>query len=153
MKQKYAFIDRDGTLIYEPQDTFYIDSVENLRVLPGMAEYLRRLSQEGYKLVMITNQDHLGKASNPLHIFEKVQDELTKQLEAQGVVFDQVLVCPHGPTEGCACRKPKTGLVRHIKDIDKTNSIVVGDRHTDMQFAKNLGVEGIEIKVNEGIKA
>lgn len=152
MKQKYAFVDRDGTLIHEPQDTFYVNSLDQLKISPGMAEYLKRLSDDGYKLVMVTNQDYLGKTANPLPVFEEVQEELSRRLEAQGVVFDQVLVCPHGADEGCVCRKPKTGLTAHLKDIDKDNSVMIGDRETDMQFAQNLGIKSIRVKVNQGIK-
>ncbi|HEX5797102.1 MAG TPA: histidinol-phosphatase [Candidatus Saccharimonadales bacterium] len=148
---KYAFVDRDGTLIFEPQDTLYVDSVERLRIAPGMVKYLQKLNAEGYKLVMVTNQDHLGTSKNPHHVFNTVQSELTRRLENKGVFFDQILICPHGPDDGCACRKPKTGLVSHLKDITKTTSLMIGDRETDMQFAANLGIKGIKVETNQGI--
>lgn len=150
--KKYAFIDRDGTLIYEPQDTFYVDSVERLQVNPGMVEYLKKLQDEGFVLAMVTNQDYLGQASNPLDVFEEVQAELARRLSENGVEFEQVLVCPHGADEGCSCRKPKTGLADGLKDIDRANSLMIGDRETDMEFARNLGIKGVKLKVNQGIR-
>lgn len=152
MSQKYAFVDRDGTLIFEPQDTFYVDSIDKLEISPGMIDSLLKLQTEGFKLIMVTNQDHLGTDKNPHHVFETVQDELTNRLESAGVIFDQILICPHGPDDNCTCRKPKIGLVEHLTDIDKQSSIMIGDRETDMQFARNLGIQGIKVKVNKGIK-
>jgi imidazoleglycerol-phosphate dehydratase/histidinol-phosphatase len=151
MKQKYAFIDRDGTLLFEPQDTFYI-SMDKYKLLPGVADSLSGLSADGFKLVMVTNQDHLGTDKNPQDVFDAVQDKLVKRLKTEKVVFDQVLVCPHGPDDSCICRKPKTGLVDHIDDIDKTSSVVIGDRESDVGFAKNLGIKAIKLEVNQGIK-
>lgn len=149
--KKYAFIDRDGTLIYEPQDTYYV-SPDKFRILPGVIEVLLKLSEADFKLVMVTNQDNLGSDKNPREAFNIVQYKLADILNQSGVTFDEILICPHGPEDDCACRKPKLGLVQHIKDLDKSLSIVIGDRQTDMEFARNLGIKGIKLEVNKGMK-
>lgn len=151
MKQKYAFIDRDGTLIYEPEDNFQVDSLDKLKILNGAIEKLQDLQKKGYKLVMISNQDGLGTASFPKPDFEAPQNEMMRIFGEAGIKFDSVLVCPHFPEDNCDCRKPKTGLVKGWKDIG-TDSIVVGDRESDMGFAKNLGIKGIKVESNKGVK-
>lgn len=152
MKQKYAFVDRDGTLIFEPPDTYQIDSLDKLRVLDGAIDKLKELSEKGYSLVMISNQDGLGTSSFPKADFDSAQNEMIRLLKEQGVVFEKILICPHFPVDDCECRKPKTGLVKSWEEsIDKEDSIVIGDRNTDMQFARNLGIRGVKVPTNEGL--
>lgn len=149
--KKVAFLDRDGVLIYEPQDTFQVDSVDQLKILPGVVENLQCLQLLGYQLVMVTNQDGLGTSSNPRENFEAVQNKLFELLKQHGIEFDQVFVCPHFPQDNCLCRKPKTGLVvDFLKEwsIDHDASLMVGDRETDRQFAKNIGVQFLKMETN-----
>ncbi|MFA5386264.1 MAG: histidinol-phosphatase [Candidatus Paceibacterota bacterium] len=149
--KKVAFLDRDGALIYEPQDTFQVDSVDQLKILPGVVENLQRLQRLGYQLVMVTNQDGLGTSSNPQKNFEAVQNKLFELLQQHGIKLDQVFVCPHFPQDNCLCRKPKTGLVAgslEEEPIDHDASLMVGDRETDRQFAKNIGVRFLKMETN-----
>lgn len=150
-KIKFAFLDRDGTLIFEPQDTYQIDSVKQLRVLDGVIKGLKLLMQQGYSLVMVTNQDGLGTTNYPLSSFETVQKKLLNIFRNNGISFTQVYVCPHLPKEKCDCRKPKLGLVKTIISggvIDTSASFVCGDRKSDEQFAKNLDVRFVPMKTN-----
>lgn len=147
----YAFIDRDGTLIYEPPDTFQVNSVNELRILPGVIPGLRKLRKNGYRLIMITNQDGLGSADNPKDSFMKVQNALLSRLRANGIRFEKILICPHVPEDACACRKPNTGLVtRMLSDnrIDKKTSFICGDRQSDKGFAYNTGISFCPMKTN-----
>lgn len=137
------FIDRDGTLIHEPAD-FQIDSVEKFKLLPDVITSLSKLSQAGYRLVMITNQDGLGTSSNPQNKFDMIQKLLVDILTTQNIHFDEILICPHLPTENCTCRKPKTQLVRHYlasNEMDRSRSYVIGDRKTDVELADNMGLK------------
>ncbi len=79
--KKYAFLDRDGTLIFEPQDTFQVDSVEKLRVLDGVINGLKELISLGYELLMVTNQDGLGTPSFPQADFKAPQSKMFIFLE------------------------------------------------------------------------
>src|SRR5205085_2397339 len=106
--RKYAVIDRDGTLAYEPPQTKQIDSVGQLRILPGAIRALKFLYDAGYKLIMVSNQDGMGTPGYPLASFKKVQAALLSQLKKAGIKFDAILVCPHMPNELCLCRKPQT---------------------------------------------
>ncbi|NIA02570.1 MAG: histidinol-phosphatase, partial [Nitrospirae bacterium] len=151
MLKKYAFLDRDGTLIFEPQDTFQVDSIEKLKILDGAIEGLKNLQKRGFKLVMVTNQNGVGTPSFPIEDFEKPQARLLEIFKENGIEFEQIFVCPHLPEDGCDCRKPKTGLVEKFfaeTDIDLTQSFVCGDRETDRKFAEKLGIKYVPMERN-----
>lgn len=151
MSQKYAFLDRDGTLIFEPQDTLQIDSLKKLKILDGVIEGLKKLMALGFKLVMVTNQNGVGTPSFPLEAFEKPQAKLLKIFKENGIEFEQIFICPHLPEENCPCRKPKTGLLDTFfaeKDINLDQSFVCGDRATDKKLAENLGIKYLPMKSN-----
>lgn len=150
-KRRYAFLDRDGTLIFEPQDTYQVDSVKKLKILDGVIDGLQDLKSRGYSLIMISNQDGLGTSSFPQENFRRPQEKMLKIFRDNGIVFDEVFVCPHLPNESCNCRKPKTGLVEDFlrnANIDKTVSLVCGDRNSDQQFAEKIGISFIPMDTN-----
>jgi len=151
--QKYAFLDRDGALIFEPQDDFQIDSIEKLKVLPNVIKGMKRLKKEGFKFIMISNQDGIGTESFPKEDFEKPQQKFLEILKRNGLEFEEIFVCPHKPEDNCNCRKPKTGLVdeflkKNMGKIDMKNSFMYGDRDSDKQFAENLNLKFIKAKTN-----
>jgi imidazoleglycerol-phosphate dehydratase/histidinol-phosphatase len=145
MSLRVLFIDRDGTLIVEPDD-FQVDALDKVKLVDGVIPALLELSAHGYRFVMVSNQDGLGTASFPEEQFRVCQDHMLAIFASQGINFDEVLICPHMPDDGCECRKPRAGLlVRYLaeNDIDLTNSAVIGDRETDLELARRLGVPGI----------
>ncbi len=142
------FIDRDGTLVEEPPDE-QVDSLEKIRFLPGVFAALSELKRRGYRFVMVTNQDGLGTPSLPHADFEKPQEFILEAFRSQGIEFEAILVCPHFRTDGCACRKPKTGLVEEFLrggSVDLAASAVIGDRDTDLELATNMGVRGFRVR-------
>lgn len=149
MSAKILFVDRDGCLIEEPAD-FQIDSYEKFKLLPGVIPALLKLRAAGYRMVMVTNQDALGSAKYPLAKFEMIQTLLLGILETQGLTFEKILVCPHEKSEGCLCRKPGIGLVtQYVADPswDRKRSVMVGDRLTDVELGKNMGIRGIQVSL------
>ncbi len=147
MRRKILFVDRDGTLIEEPADC-QVDSLEKVRLLPGVIPALRDIQDCGYSLVMVSNQDGLGTPSFPEVDFQPAHDLVMHIFESQGVRFDEVFICPHLPQDSCACRKPRTGLLTRFlaaNDLDLEHSAVIGDRTTDLELAENIGVRGILI--------
>ncbi len=146
--KKVLFIDRDGTLIFEPED-FQIDAFEKLKFLPGMIRFLGKIAREtDFELVMVSNQDGLGTASFPEETFHPVQDFILQTLENEGIVFSEVFVDRSFARDNLPTRKPNTGLLeKYFSDeYDRKNSFVIGDRETDVQLAKNLGSKAIFIK-------
>ena len=142
------FIDRDGTLVEEPPDE-QVDSLEKVRFMPGVFAALADLARHGYRLVMVSNQDGLGTDSFPQAAFERPQQFILETLRGQGIEFDAVFVCPHLKSDGCACRKPGTGLVEEYvraSGVDLSCSAVIGDRDTDLQFAAKLGVRAVRVR-------
>jgi len=149
---KILFVDRDGTLIEEPADE-QIDRYEKFRLLPDAIGALRRLVDAGYELVMVTNQDGLGTASFPEETFVGPQRLLLEILAGEGIVFREVLVDRSFAHEHAPTRKPGLGLVRHYLGhgvLDRARSAVIGDRDSDLEFARNIGVRGLRIGAGTG---
>lgn len=148
---KIAFLDRDGTLIFEPRDTGKVDSLERLKILPGVIDGLKMLAADDYKLVMVSNQNGIGTADFPREAFEIPQARLLEIFKSEGLEFYGIFVCPHKPEDGCDCRKPKIGLVEDFlksEKIDFEQSFMLGDRDTDLEFATNIGVTGFRMMTN-----
>lgn len=147
MSEMILFVDRDGTLIKEPADC-QVDRLHKVELLPDVIAALLRLAKHGYRFVMVTNQDGLGTKSFPQEEFDACQNHVLGIFTSQGVDFDEIFVCPHLADAGCACRKPKAGLLTQYlarTDIDSRASAVVGDREADIELARNLGLRGFHI--------
>lgn len=147
MNDRILFVDRDGTILEEPED-FQIDRFGKMRFVEGVLPALKRLRDAGWSLVMVSNQDGLGTASFPTEDFEGPHALMMQILTSQGAAFDEVLICPHMPQEGCACRKPALGLVKAYLEpgrIDAGHSYVIGDRDSDMKLAANMGLKGLRV--------
>jgi imidazoleglycerol-phosphate dehydratase/histidinol-phosphatase len=147
--KRVLFIDRDGTLIVEPPDTFQIDSLEKLKFIPGMLTYLGRIAREmDYELVMVTNQDGLGTASYPEETFWPAHNLMMQTMNGEGINFTEVCIDRSFENEGKATRKPGIAMLAKYLDgaYDLKNSYVIGDRITDVKLAKNLGSGTIFIR-------
>src|ERR1035437_4410821 len=146
--KRALFIDRDGTLIYEPED-FQIDSFEKLKLLPGVITNLSRIAAEtDFELVMVSNQDGLGTESLSEKDFYDVHNFLMELFESEGISFSEVRIDFSFEHENKPNRKPRTGMLTRYMDgsYDLANSFVIGDRVTDVELAKNLGAKAIFIK-------
>ena len=151
--KKVLFIDRDGTLIREPQTDYQVDSLEKFSFYPGVIRYLIKIVQElDYVLVMVTNQDGLGTESYPEETFWPYQELTVKTLSEQGIKFEDIYIDRSFEKDGSPYRKPGTAMLTKYIDgpYDMSQSFVLGDRWSDIQLAKNLGAKGIFINEYDG---
>jgi imidazoleglycerol-phosphate dehydratase/histidinol-phosphatase len=147
--KRVLFLDRDGTLNEEVADE-QIDTLAKVRLMPGVIPALLELKRAGFAFVVVTNQDGLGTPAFPRESFDVAHRFILDLFNSQGIEFEAVFLCPHFKREGCDCRKPKLGMVQaflDVNEIDKTRSFMIGDRETDLEFAANLGVQGLRISL------
>ena len=142
------FVDRDGTLIAEPED-FQIDAYDKLRFVDGVIPAMLKLRDAGYQFVIVSNQDGLGTDAYPRETFDGPHRLMLQVFESQGIRFRDVLIDESFEHEGKPTRKPGIGmLVGYLQDrgIDWARSAMVGDRPTDIAFADNMKIRGFQLK-------
>ncbi len=147
MAKRILFIDRDGTIIKEPQDE-QIDSFDKLVFMEGVFQALSFITTHtDYELVMVSNQDGLGTSSFPEDTFWPVHNFIINTLEGEGIVFKKQHIDRHFPEDNAPTRKPGIAmLTEYIEgDYDLEHSYVIGDRESDAQLAKNLGCKALII--------
>ena len=142
--KKVLFIDRDGTILVEPEDE-QVDSLEKMEWVPGVIGALRSLRGLGYELVLASNQDGLGTPAYPQEAFNLVHGKMQRLLAGEGICFDNELIDKTCDWENAPTRKPRTGMFGEYLGgaYDLAGSYVIGDRVTDVQLARNLGTKAI----------
>lgn len=158
---KAVFVDRDGTLnVYRG----FIARPDQIELLPGVSDGIKRLHDLGYLIVAITNQPVVARGDTTFEGLKAIHDRLEELLRAEGASLDAIYFCPHHPDQGqpgevaelkidCDCRKPKTGLVMRAAeemDIDLTRSWMIGDTSRDILMANRAGLRSIQVRTGEG---
>ncbi len=156
--KKLLFIDRDGTIVKEAKAPDYVlDTFDELTFYPEVFRYLGKIARKTeYELVMVTNQDGLGTKALPEEVFWKIHNLIMQSFENEGIHFSKVFIDKTYPEQNAPTRKPGIGMVLEYVDnpnYDLKNSFMIGDRLTDMEFAKNLGAKGIFINNDETLGA
>ncbi|MGH2642419.1 MAG: bifunctional histidinol-phosphatase/imidazoleglycerol-phosphate dehydratase HisB [Chitinophagaceae bacterium] len=147
MSRRILFIDRDGTLIHEPED-HQIDSLGKLEFYPKVFQGLADIVKLDFELIIVTNQNGLGTSSFPEETFWPVQNKIIQAFENEGIKFAAVYIDPTFPEDHAPTRKPGIAMLTKYIDnaeYDLKNSFVIGDRITDVKLAKNLGCKAIWI--------
>jgi D-glycero-D-manno-heptose 1,7-bisphosphate phosphatase len=145
MSRRAVFLDRDGTVI---EDVGYPRDPDLVRFLPGAVDALRTLAGEGFALVLISNQSGIGRGLISPAQAAAVHDRVVAGLAEQGITLDAVRYCPHGPQDGCACRKPQPGMLLDAAselDIDLARSFSVGDKPSDTEAGRRAGTRTIQL--------
>lgn len=144
--KKVIFVDRDGTIIKEPDDE-QIDSLEKLEFVPGAISGLKSMMNLGYEIVLASNQDGLGTESFPEDTFWPAHNKMLTTLAGEGIKFDNELIDRHFPEDNAPTRKPGIGMFGAYLDgsYDMSASFVIGDRESDVQLAANLGAQSLRI--------
>ncbi len=137
-----VFVDRDGTINANARRGDFVLRPDDLRLLPGAADALRRLKEAGYLLVVFTNQSGVARGVMTPADVEAVNARLGDLLAAAGAPLDGVYFCPHMDGDGCECRKPKPGLIKRAAEelgIDLSRSWGLGDGARDLEAARAAG--------------
>lgn len=148
---KLIILDRDG-VINEDSDA-YIKSPEEWLPIPGSPEAIARLTQNGYRVAVATNQSGLSRGLFDEFTLARIHQKLHNCVESAGGLIDGIFFCPHGPDEGCHCRKPATGLLEAIAiefDTDLAGTPLVGDSAKDLEAALKVGARPILVKTGKG---
>jgi D-glycero-D-manno-heptose 1,7-bisphosphate phosphatase len=148
---KAVFLDRDGTII---QDAEYLQSPDQVRLLPGAAQGITRLNASGYAVLVVTNQSGIARGLLSVEDYRATERRLDQLLAAEGARLDAHYFCPHLPelSGPCECRKPGTLLYRQAAEqfgLDLAVSWWVGDRLRDVLPAEMLGGRGILVGKTE----
>ena len=146
-KTKVLFIDRDGTLVEEPEDE-QVDSFSKLKFVPGVFRNLGFIRKKlDFKFVMVSNQDGLGTPTFPEEDFLPVHNFILQTLAGEGITFDDQLIDRHFPEDNSPYRKPGTGMLakEYISNekYDLEGSYVIGDRESDAELARNIGCKAL----------
>jgi D-glycero-D-manno-heptose 1,7-bisphosphate phosphatase len=148
--KRLALIDRDGTIIV---DKVYLRDPDGIEFAPGAIEGLRLLRDAGFALVLITNQSGIARGYFDLATLGRIHDRLQSMLRAKGIRLKAIYFCPHGPDDGCNCRKPAPGMVtKAMQDLGfrPEEVVLIGDSDADMGAAAAAGVKGVRVAASGG---
>ena len=137
--RKAVFLDRDGTII---EDRHFLADPAGVALVPGAIEALRLLKDAGYLLIVVSNQSGVGRGYFSHDTVAVVQQRVEAVLAEEGIALDAFKYCPHAPDDGCACRKPKAGMILEAAsefDVDLDASATIGDRVRDAQAGVAAG--------------
>lgn len=148
---KLVILDRDGVINYDSDE--YIKSVDEWRPLPGSLEAIARLKQAGYTVAVATNQSGVARGFYDLDELRSMHEKMQSLLAEMGGQVDYIAFCPHGPDDGCDCRKPLPGLLNQIADhlqVELTGVLVVGDSLRDIESAQAVGACPVLVRTGKG---
>ena len=142
MALPFVFLDRDGTLNI---DSGYLNSPEKIHLIEGAAEAVSVLRSLGFGVLVVSNQSAVGRGMATEEQIEACNQEVQRKLLAVDgkAKIDRFFFCPHHPTDGCNCRKPKIGMLENFlrdTDISIEHSWIIGDKLSDLEFGANLGI-------------
>ena len=148
--RRCVVLDRDGTIIVEKN---YLSAPDQVELLPGAAEGLKQMSAMGLGLVVVSNQSGIGRGYFTESRLQEVHQRMSDLLASHDVYLDAIYHCPHTPENGCACRKPRTGLLdRAANDcrFDPATCFVVGDKESDIKLGQGVGATTILVTTGYG---
>lgn len=160
MLNRCVFLDRDGTI---NEEVSYLSRPDQLRLIAGAAEAIKRLNQAGLKVVIITNQAGIARGYFSEAALQQIHLELIKMFRAHDAHIDAIYYCPHHPTAGigvykidCNCRKPKPGLLEKAArelNLDLRQSFIVGDKPADLEAGEAVGCRTILVRTGYGLES
>jgi len=150
MFNKAVFFDRDGTIIEEVN---YLSKIEQVKILSNSPSAIKLLNENGFLVIIITNQSGLAREYFSVEDLENVNKHLKNELLKSNAKIDAIYYCPHHPDDDCECRKPRIGLIKKAEEemnIDLRSSFLVGDKISDVQAGLNAGLKSILVLTGYG---
>lgn len=143
---KVIFLDRDGVINFDSGKGTYITSHEKFKFIPGSPEAIKKLTDDGYKIIIISNQAGVAKGLYSQEDLDKITDKLIRGVEELGGKIHSVNYCLHQDDDFCECRKPKPGnIIRASRDLsyNPTETFIIGDSRRDILAGKAAGLKTI----------
>ena len=140
-KSRALFLDRDGIINV---DSAYVHKVEEFKFTSGIFKTLLALQKKGFLLIIVTNQSGIARGYYSEEDYMHLTMYMIEKFSQKGISIKGVYHCPHGPDEGCRCRKPRSGMFKAAQKefkLDMKNSWMIGDKESDMKAAVNAGVK------------
>ena len=148
---KLVILDRDGVVNYD--SSAFIKSVDEWIPIPGSLEAIGALKVAGWTVALATNQSGLARGLIDMCMLDAIHQAMQAAVARYQGSIDLIVFCPHGPEDGCDCRKPRTGLYRQISThfgISLRNIPVIGDSARDLYAASAVGAQPILVKTGNG---
>lgn len=148
---KAIILDRDGVINHDSDD--YIKSVEEWLPIAGSIEAIARLKQHGFIVAVASNQSGVGRGYFDLTTLKAMHDKLHGLLAQHGATLDRLYFCPHGPDDGCQCRKPKTAMLAQFAQdfaLQPNEIVFIGDTKSDFDCAKSFGCQFLHVLSGKG---
>ena len=148
---KLVILDRDGVINYDSDD--YVKSADEWEAIPGSLEAIARLCHDGYRIIIASNQSGLARKKFDIMDLNKIHQKMFTHLSQFGGNIDAIFFCPHGPRQGCECRKPKPGLLKAISSrlhVSLTDIPMVGDNISDIEAAQAVNAKPILVRTGKG---
>ena len=152
--KKIIFIDRDGVINEDPIGD-YVKRWEDFKFIPGTLEALKKLTDSGFGIVIISNQAGIGDGAYSEEALKDITGKMLAELKSEGIQICGIYYCLHGKEANCECRKPKTGLFKQAaRDIDflPSQTYFIGDKASDVQAGKNYGLRTLFVLTGHGKK-
>jgi D-glycero-D-manno-heptose 1,7-bisphosphate phosphatase len=151
---RLLILDRDGVINQESAE--FVKSPDEWVPIPGSLEAVARANKLGYRVVVISNQSGLARGLFDIGQLNKIHARMLGEIARFGGRIEAVFFCPHGPDEGCECRKPGAGLLVDLGgrlEVNLQSAILIGDRETDMVAADAVGARKILVRTGHGQEA
>jgi D-glycero-D-manno-heptose 1,7-bisphosphate phosphatase len=147
----YIILDRDGVINFDSEH--YIKSPDEWHPIPGSLEAIAKLTQQGFKVIIATNQSGVARKLYDLAMLETIHQKLLRSVSDAGGEIAEIFFCPHHPDEKCQCRKPQPGMFHQIAEkyaLDLSDVYFVGDSLSDIQAAENAGCKPVLVLTGNG---
>jgi D-glycero-D-manno-heptose 1,7-bisphosphate phosphatase len=147
--RRAVFLDRDGVINRKAPGNQYITAWEQMEFLPGVSEALRELKQNGFLLIIVTNQSAISRKELAVDVLETIHRRMVHRLAQEHVTIDAIYYCPHDRNGSCQCRKPRPRMLLQAAQehgIDLLQSWMVGDAASDIEAGRAAGCRTVWLR-------